>query len=137
VYYGERNEFQSSVGEHLDTYADIQAPLLGPISLLLEGDMLQVQFNGPTPDGPYVNQDQHPAVRAGFMGLPVRVSRRHPFALNPGEWGQIRYMGRYHGWEEPWYEKRVYNIGWFQDVSTRVFLDTEPQHRFESMPDVW
>jgi hypothetical protein len=74
-----------------------------------------------------------------MMGAPRRSVPLTPLVLRLGEWGQLRYLGRH---QVTWgtqhvYQKYTFNIAWRRDVSPRIFVETEPHHRYDSMPDVW
>lgn len=132
--YSEVNQFAGSVRENVEGYMHVHTPLTEAVGLYLTGDTLRVMF-----EGPYPYQNELPQFIDARMGAPRRTVPRRPFALHAGEWGQVRYMGRWVvGYEGvTTYEKWVCNIGWFRELSSRVFLDSRPDHRFDSMPDVW
>jgi hypothetical protein len=63
------------------------------------------------------------------QGAPERFAGKvKAFDLSQGEWGRIRYNGRYSDVDNGhwWYEKWVWNIGLFSSVSPTAFLKTEP-----------
>jgi hypothetical protein len=115
-------------------YPDVHTPLTSAVGLHLTGNTLRVMF-----EGPYPYESELPPVFDALMGAPSRRVPRCPFALQVGEWGHIRYVGRLPaGWDGvTYYQKWVYNIGWFSSVSPRAFLANAPHHRYENMPDVW
>lgn len=61
-------------------------------------------------------------------GMPERYPRRNILTLRHGEWGRVCLNERhiYNDSGEWGYEKWVLNIGLFQELDPRVFLDTEP-----------
>jgi hypothetical protein len=61
-------------------------------------------------------------------GAPRRDSRRDVLVLERGEWGHVLYNGRHTtaSTAEWWYEKWVFNIGFFAELDPRVFLGTTP-----------
>ena len=66
-------------------------------------------------------------------GMPLRPTKRHDsFHLNPNQWGQVIYNGRYSsdegGW---WYKKTVLNIGLFDAPEAKVFVETTPAVVFD------
>jgi hypothetical protein len=133
VDYGEQNRFASPTHEQFDVFDDIKTPLTPAVGLYLKDGELVVVL-----EGPYAPDNPMPAVfETSGMGAPRRQVPRSAFSLMPGEWGQVRYMGRWSGWHGAWYEKWVCNIGWFEKLSRGVFQDTTPHHRYESMPEVW
>jgi hypothetical protein len=63
--------------------------------------------------------------RAG--GAPRRDSRRDVLILEKGQWGRVLYNGRHTSTSSDWwYEKWVFNIGFFAELDPRVFLGTTP-----------
>lgn len=132
--YGEHNNFADCIRQEVTAFPHVCTPLTAAVGLHLTGDSLRVVF-----EGPYPSASELPPVIEARMGAPRRIVPRSAFALHVGEWGQVRYMGRWNvGYDSvTQYEKWVCNIGWFRDIYPRVFLDTQPHHHFDSMPDVW
>jgi hypothetical protein len=60
------------------------------------------------------------------------VDKIRAFALQAGEWGQLRYNGRYVDFDTGhwWYEQSVCNIALFSDVAADRFVATPPTKRF-------
>jgi hypothetical protein len=48
------------------------------------------------------------------------------FVLEVGQWGRVRYNGRFSD-DEWWYEQRVVNVGLFGHLEPGVFIATEPR----------
>lgn len=74
-------------------------------------------------------------------GAPERTSYpRKVLNLSVGNWGRIRYNGRFPQSEGPWvYHKTVFNIGYFKtvaDISANLFL-SEPPRTFSEMADLY
>ncbi len=160
VTFDESNDFAAPIAETVRTFDDIPVPLGKDVYLSLHDDILSVAFRDPAPYVPrfppdafrdYHGPDRKAPVQPApmtapgtlmayrGMGAPARPVPATPLALRLGEWGQFRYLGRHSAtWDGPHvYKKYVYNVGWLWDVSTRVFVDTEPHRRYASMPDVW
>ncbi|GAB5407279.1 MAG: hypothetical protein Aurels2KO_55100 [Aureliella sp.] len=63
----------------------------------------------------------------------------HPFTdvftLSESQWGRLTYNGRFTAWNTGhwWYEKSIFNIGWFADIESRRFIDTDPNCGFSEM----
>ncbi len=95
--------------------------------------------NLPRPTAPRVPIEPTIITDYSHMGAPGRSVPLVPLRLRQGEWGQIRYLGRYAvGWDMYHvYKKYVYNIGWLWEVPPHIFIDTQPHHRYDSMPNVW
>ena len=93
----------------------------------------------PWPTSPTVTSEPTIITDYSHMGAPGRSVPLTPLLLHRGEWGQLRYLGRHtiiwSGYHV--YKKFVYNIGWLWEISPRIFIDTQPHHRYDSMPNVW
>jgi hypothetical protein len=72
-------------------------------------------------------------------GAPRRNSRRNVLVLERGQWGRVLYNGRHPtiSTGEWWYEKWVFNIGFFAELDPRVFLDTVPVKVHSAMDLLW
>ena len=70
---------------------------------------------------------------------PVPYPHKDAFALRAMEWGRIVYNGRYTAWNTGnwWYEKHVFNVGWFFDWAPDVFLATKPHEEFRELTSLW
>ena len=138
--YGEYNTFSAPVWEKLVCHAGVFTPLTSVLGLQPAGDddsRLRLVFESPDPVG---------SEQWGFVdlhvGAPSRIAPRSPFALRCGEWGQVRYLGR---WSKRFdgyahYEKCVCNVGWLPAdrlLSPHLFLETQMSRRYDSLPDVW
>ena len=57
------------------------------------------------------------------------------FSLSESQWGRLTYNGRFTAWNTGnwWYEKSVFNIGWFADFDSQRFVDTDPTCDFSEM----
>lgn len=135
VSYGEWNDFSAPISDQVLEHDHLPILLHGCGGLRIGGGELRIIFEGS------YDADLAPSVLPdyGAMGMPRRAVPLRPFALRPGQWGEIRYLGRRSVGPEGLhvYRKCVYNIGWFSDWSPRVFIQTQPQRRFDSMPNVW
>jgi hypothetical protein len=157
IIFNESNDFAAPTSETVRVLGDLPVSLEGCIQLVQRDDTLVTML---TNYAPYVPEfppgsfREHPGLQRALvsqpviepsivtdyrgMGAPGRSVPLIPLVLRMGEWGQLRYLGRHAGiWSSYHvYKKYVYNIGWLQDVSPRLFIDSEPHHRYDSMPDV-
>ena len=98
-----------------------QFPALGirDLELTLTDDSLSVRF---------VRDNNNVARRSPYQYADV-------FTLLQSQWGRLTYNGRYTCWDTGnwWYEKSVYNIGWFVAIAPSVFVQSEPTCSFTEM----
>lgn len=79
----------------------------------------------------------------GRAGAPFRYSPpggrpATRFTLGPGQWGRVRYNGRFSHEEGGWtYGKFVFNVGMFPALSADVFLHSEPAHTVDQTALLW
>lgn len=74
-------------------------------------------------------------------GAPRRFPKQEQFALQPGQWAQVRFNARSHGsWvhEETWYYlKYVLNIGYTLTFKPTFFLESVATHHVSQLADLW
>lgn len=158
VTFDESNAFAAPTHDTVRLVDALSAPLDGCIQLVRDDDTLAAKLvnyapyvpafppeafrehpSRPRPAAPTVALEPTIITDYSHMGAPGRSVPLVPLRLRRGEWGQLRYLGRhtiiwsgYH-----MYKKYTYNIGWVWEVSPRIFIDTQPHHRYDSMPNVW
>lgn len=146
VAYGVRTAFGNPRWDRILVGPGVSTPLTPAVGLHCSDDedrSIRIVFESPHFESFYPVDIEQPAVVELRMGAPFRRAPRSPFALQCGEWGQIRYMGRwnrcYKG-EMAEYQKWVCNVAWLPadaPMSPNLFLETQPSRRFDSLPDVW
>lgn len=137
--YGEYNTFSVPMWEKLVCHAGVFTPLTPVVGLQLtdnEDGRLRVVFELPDPAGSeqWVVVDLH-------VGTPSHIAPRSPSTLRVGEWGQVRYLGRWRkGYEGyTYYEKCVCNVAWLpadKPRSPHLFLATQMSRQYDSLPEV-
>lgn len=149
VAYGERNAFVAHGGrnafgnlgwDRILVAPGVSTPLTPALGLQCSDDEerpLRVVF-----ESSYPADSEQQAVVDLCMGAPYRRAPRSLFLLQRGEWGQIRYLGRWNvGYNSVTkYEKWVCNVAWLPadaPLPPRLFLEAQPSRRFDSLPDVW
>lgn len=75
-----------------------------------------------------------------FWGAPLRWSQnghRDLFTLRPGTWGRVEYNYR-SGGDGSWiYAHYVINVALTATPTARLFLDTDPTHRYRDLARLW
>ncbi|WP_144969617.1 hypothetical protein [Bremerella volcania] len=53
------------------------------------------------------------------------------FTISLDEWGQVEFNARYSDWDTGtwWYERSIYNVGWFSREETDRFTTSRPTQR--------
>lgn len=99
-----------------DAFADLELRFL---TLSIDGAVLRVR----------VHRDGSNAA------TPSPFPYKDPFVLEPGLWGRLVYNGRFTAWNTGnwWYEKHVYNIGWFDEWTSDAFVKTKPHSEYREM----
>lgn len=135
VDYADLHGFTRPDREHIEQHSTLPVVLHDSVGFFFEDTRLHVEFGG------LYAPDNRPSILYGYAGFgaPQRSVPREPFALNVGEIGQIRYLGRFSVGEEGYtpYRKRVYTVGWLTDFRASTFTVCTLQHQFASMPNVW
>ncbi len=154
VTFAESNAFAAPVHDTVRLFNELPVLLQGCIQLVQRDDTVAAMLANYAPYVPAFPPDtfrEHPGrprLATGAaplepviitdytqMGAPGRSVPLYPLVLQRGEWGQLRYLGRQAvTWD---YTKYVYNIGWLWEAPPRIFIDTHPHHRYDSMPNVW
>ena len=113
----ERDDFvQADVIRTGDSFADLD---LKDLELSITPDSLNIRF--------------HRNVNNAARSTPYPFT--DVFSLSESQWGRLTYNGRFTAWNTGnwWYEKSVFNIGWFSCIDMRRFIDTEPTCDFSEM----
>ena len=131
--WGEANEFQKPLSEKVEVLefsGEIKNRLL---NFRLVGDSMKVGFErsyGARPQGNVLFNYTR-------LGAPARTVPLEIFTLQAGEWGQVRYNGRF-SWNTAWkYEKWVYNIGLFQPPVSAGCFQGSPARAYSNLADLW
>lgn len=74
-------------------------------------------------------------------GMPERYPGKNVLILEKDQWGQVRYNERHSAYytrgcfdmSDWWYEKWVFNIGFFSALEPRIFLDSKPTQIYSRM----
>jgi hypothetical protein len=100
-----------------------------PISLILEGELLQIEFC--TGQAPF-----HPPLYP-FPRWPS--DRPKQFPLLPGQWMQIRFNEKSTiDWESRWtYLKTVLNVGYAATFNPGMFREHPPTHQYSDLARLW
>jgi len=163
VAFDQSNDFAAPTADGVRWLGDLPASLERVVEIIPHDDTLFVRFVGYAPYVPEFppgslrdprgsrvsasapSPPGRPMAGPGIvteyygLGAPARSVPLTPLVLRLGEWGQLRYLGRHQvTWgENHVYKKYAYNIGWLRDISPRIFVDTQPAHRYDSLPNVW
>jgi hypothetical protein len=95
-------------------------------------DAIRVEFRE---GGLHVNLEWGPG-----CGMPRRHSIPDMLVMRPGQWARIRYNSRTSAlyYDGTWvYQKWVFNIGVFNEIKPRVFIDSEPKKICSLMKEMW
>ncbi|WP_425396174.1 hypothetical protein [Aeoliella sp.] len=115
--FGERNEF-ARVDRCLsaDAFDDLGLKLL---SIEIDEEQLSLRYHR---DGfNFITSSPYPC--------------KYPITLTHDAWGRLAYNARHSDCDtgDWWYEKHVFNIGWLEDWTPRVFLDGAPEKEYREM----
>ena len=99
-----------------------------PLSLRVEGELLQIEFYaGKAPFSP-PHWLERPAQPSGRL-------QPKKFPLLPGQWMQIRFHGKA---TDRWtYLKSVFNIGYADAFTTGIFCERPPIHQYSDLAHLW
>lgn len=134
ITWGETNEFQQPLTGKIDIaefMGQVKNRLLGFHAA--GGTSIKVGFEKSYGANP-VGKNLLDYTR---LGAPARTVPLEIFSLGPGEWGRVRYNGRF-SWKSGWkYEKWVYNIGLFADTIPENCFQGSPARSYSSLADLW
>jgi hypothetical protein len=134
ISWGESNQFRQPLTEKFEITEFSGDVKNRPLGFHLAGDtLLKVRF-----EKSYSAKAQgNVLLNYTRLGAPARTVPLEIFSLNPGEWGQVRYNGRF-SWNGGWkYEKWVYNIGVFTHTISADSFQGSPASSYSNLADLW
>jgi hypothetical protein len=135
VQYDGRHNYTAPAVESVAQHTALPITLCNCVELHVVDALLHVVFGG------HYSMASQPGTLFGYrcLGAPGRTIPHEPFALFSGCWGQIRYFGRFNLGHDGYivYKKYSFNIAWQVKPDHHMFLATQPQQRFASLPRLW
>lgn len=115
ISFQERNDFEPHHGiEPIASLVELDLPGL---SVAAEGEQLLVR-HPKDPRSLANGTSDYPHEGAGFT-------------ISLDEWGQVEFNARYADWDTGtwWYERSIYNVGWFSSIEPSRFTTSLPSER--------
>jgi hypothetical protein len=133
ITWDESNRFQKPLNEKFELAEFSGAVKNHLLGFYLEGEAIRVGF-----EKSYGARTQRNVLlNYTRLGAPARTVPVEIFTLGPGEWGQVRYNGRF-SWNSGWkYEKWVFNSAVFAGEIPADPFQGAPTREYASLADLY